>query len=134
MRSDWKKELSDLQFDYRRDLEDLKKEADKERNLLRFRIAELQNMNKRKIINRQQFEQIKALNEQNNGLQEEMHIREAENIILSQIKDYYEAKLRQAEQQIGKVQLRNTNSVLARKIKRNRFKANQEVETHRVFE
>ena len=31
-----------------------------------------------------------------------MHVREAENIILSQIKDYYETQLKQAEHQITK--------------------------------
>ena len=47
-----------------------------------------------------------------------MRIKQAENIILIQVKDYYQTKLKEAEQQISKCGLKATNSIMARKIKK----------------
>lgn len=41
MRSDWSKELENLQFDYREEFDFLNKEAEKERNILRAKVREL---------------------------------------------------------------------------------------------
>jgi hypothetical protein len=55
-------------------------------------------------------------------------------VILTQIKDYYESRLKEAEHHISRVELKANHSLLSRKMKRNRLKDNKETGSHRVFE
>ena len=41
-----------------------------------------------------------------------MRIKQAENIILTQFKDYYQTKLKEAEQQIKKCELKANHSIM----------------------
>ena len=49
----------------------------------------------------------------------DIHIREAENLILHKVKDYYETKLRE-DGDIAKTNFKNSHVILARKLKKNR--------------
>lgn len=62
----------------------------------------------------------------------EIHIKEAENLILHKVKDYYETKLRE-EGEVAKTNFKNSHAILARKLKKNRAYV-QEATSHRVFE
>ena len=61
-------------------------------------------------------------------------MREAENIILTQIKDYYETQLKQAEQKITKHEFRETQSIMTRKLRRGKLKPKKESISHRVLD
>ena len=63
-----------------------------------------------------------------------MHTKQAENIILTQVKDYYQTKLKEAEQQISRCELKATHSIMARKIKKNRIKLETNTSSQKIFD
>ena len=58
----------------------------------------------------------------------------AENLILTQVKDYYQVKLKEAEQQISKNEFKATHSIMARKMKKNRIKIDNDRSSQKIFE
>ena len=92
-------------------------------------------MSKHRVIDRREYEELKLLNQEKNELRDEVHVKQVENVILTQVKDYYETKLKDTEQQIGKYEFRTTHSIMARKIKKNRIKVDNEYATsQKIFE
>ena len=74
------------------------------------------------------------MSEKKDEIDEEVHVKHAENIILSQIKDYYESKLKDAEQHISKNELKANYSIMARKVKKTKLRSRKESTSQKVFE
>ena len=84
------------------------------------------------FINQRQVQKKHNFKHEYQTYKPEIHIREAENLILHKVKDYYETKLRE-EGDIPKTNFKNSHAILARKLKKNRAYVN-EVSSHRVLE
>lgn len=129
----WKGELVDLQREFAKELDCLRKISDKQISHYKDKIHELEDLNRKKSLTRRELEKLQNSNTERQTLQSEIQLKEAENIILHQVKDYYQARLRESESQMGRSEFRTTQAILTRRPNKKRL-CNNEVASHRVLE
>ncbi len=129
-RKNWKNELLEVGREFKQTFDDLKRTHDKQVNLFKGKISELEDVNAKRLAHKRDIIERSPLSSQ--LYKPEIHIREAENLILHKVKDYYETKLRE-DGEFTKANYKNSHAILARKLKKNRPYV-LEVSSHRVFE
>ena len=79
----------------------------------------MERMLERHPISEKDYEKIKSLTTQCKKLEDKVEIKQAENLILNQVKEYYEHKVSEAEFQAGvQYQLKNKSVFVKRPTKR----------------
>ncbi len=77
---------------------------------------------------------MRELEEQKEELKNMVDIKEAENIILSQVKSYYETRFRQSECNEGEKERKASRVVLARKLTHDRKQSCKDTYSNRIFQ
>jgi hypothetical protein len=86
-----------------------------------------------KSLARREVEKMQGINTERESLRSEIQLKETENVILQQAKDYYHARLRESEGQLARSDFKTTHTIIARRPNKQRL-CNQEVASQRALD